>query len=48
MKPDDIFPDVSEQDRAAGRVSLRKALRRAASLRGDPWELGRIRQRLPL
>ena len=26
MKSDDIFPDVSELDRAAGRVSLRKVL----------------------
>lgn len=33
---------------SAGAYDLRKALRRAASLRADPWELGRIRQRLPL
>lgn len=26
MKSDDIFPDISELDRAAGRVSLRKVV----------------------
>lgn len=32
---------------SADAYDLRKALRRAASLRGDPWELDKIRQRLP-
>ena len=31
----------------ADAYDLRKALRRAVSLAGDPWELGKIRQRLP-
>ena len=31
----------------ADAYDLRKALRRAASLAGDPWELWKIRQRLP-
>ena len=34
--------------RRGDAYDLRKALRRAAALGGDPWELDRIRQRLPL
>ena len=33
--------------RRSDAYGLRKALRRAASLGGDPWDLYAIRQRLP-